>query len=247
MTITHLTVQKIQADWLTNNDLTLDVLRADEIHPLLSGNKWFKLQYYLKDALQLKKDAVATFGGAWSNHIIATAYACRQKGINSIGIIRGETPATLSTTLLLAKSYGMELHFVSRQQYRNKLEIEESFYKQNYYWIPEGGYGLLGAQGAADMLQYVDQQSFTNIVAAVGTGTMLAGLTTASAKHQKITGISSLKGNFDLEKQVATLLSKQHIARFEIIHDYHFGGYGKVTSGINSLYERSLYKAQPTA
>lgn len=120
MDFNTINVQTIHADWLTDKKLALDVVRLDKIHPTVSGNKWFKLKYYLQHATALHKTTVATFGGAWSNHIAALAYACKGSALKSIGFIRGEQTGVLSETLKKAMEYGMELHFVSRGEYRKK-------------------------------------------------------------------------------------------------------------------------------
>ncbi len=220
--------QAIYAEWLLEKKVALDVLRLDKIHPVISGNKWFKLKYYLQDAAALKKTIIATFGGAWSNHIVATAFACKEASLKSIGIIRGEQPAVLSDTLKKAAEYGMELHFVTREEYRNKESIKQKFANKNWYWINEGGYGELGAKGASEILSTVDLRHYSHIIAAVGTGTMLAGLLLAAGSKQNVIGISSMKGNLSLEKEISRLVEKQKPeVKFEVIHDYHFGGYGK--------------------
>jgi 1-aminocyclopropane-1-carboxylate deaminase len=95
-------------------------LRLDLLHPVVSGNKWFKLKYYLEDAIAQNKNTIATFGGAYSNHIVATAYAAKEAGLQSIGFIRGERPGELSPTLQDAASYGMDLVFIERELYRDK-------------------------------------------------------------------------------------------------------------------------------
>lgn len=233
MDLSLINVQRIEAEWLTNQHISLDVLRSDKIHPVVSGNKWFKLKYYLEEAINVKKTTIATFGGAWSNHIIATAYAAREAGLKSIGIIRGEKPPTLSYTLSMAMQYGMELQFVSRGQYRSKEEITQMLSHQNYYWIEEGGYGISGAKGATEILKTTDVSAYTHIIAAVGTGTMLAGLVQGSTKHQQIIGISSMKGNYAIEQKIKDLIESEVTERsFEIKHEYHFGGYGKHPSAL---------------
>jgi 1-aminocyclopropane-1-carboxylate deaminase len=234
-------VQKIEAEWLTNNQVSLDVLRLDKIDPVISGNKWFKLKYHLEEVAKLKKAGIATFGGAWSNHIIATAYAAKQAGLKSIGIIRGEKPTVLSHTLSQAIEYGMEMHFVSREQYRRKEEILHNFSSNNWYWIEEGGYGTAGVRGASEILSLVDTFDYSHIIAAVGTGTMLAGLILARIRDQKVIGISSMKGNFSLGQQIKNLIEEQAPeASFEIKHEYHFGGYGRhpetLINFINNIY-----------
>lgn len=228
MDATLIDVQKIEAEWLTNQQISLDVLRLDKIDPIVSGNKWFKLKYYFEEAKSLEKTTVATFGGAWSNHIVAVAFAAREAGFKSIGVIRGEKPTQLSTTLEMAVQYGMNLHFVTRDQYRRKAEVIENFSQPAWYWINEGGFGAPGAKGASEILKILDTLSYSHIIAAVGTGTMLAGLVLGSAPYQNILGISSMKGNFSLMQQIEELTERkpQHVS-FDINHDYHFGGYGK--------------------
>ena len=205
------------------------VLRLDEIHPVISGNKWFKLQPYLAGALQQHKKAVLTFGGAWSNHIVATAAACAENGLVSIGIIRGEQPAVLSQTLLQAQQYGMQLFFVSRTDYKMKV-IPGAAYgvlkKWDVYVVPEGGYGVNGMRGSMSILKSLDTKPFSHVIAAVGTGTMLAGLINSAQPQQKIIGISVLKNNFSIETAVRNLLPDEK-NDFRIIHDFHFGGYAK--------------------
>lgn len=220
--------QNIYAKWLRDKEVSLDVLRLDEMHPVVSGNKWFKLKHYLQQAIDEGKDTVATFGGAYSNHIIATAYACKEAGLKSVGFIRGEQAEKTSSTLYHAEKLGMELVFVSREKYTQKQQIIDEYSKENWYIINEGGYGLLGAQGAAEILDYVADEDYTHILAAVGTGTMLAGLAMAAQLDQQIVGISSMKGNTSLEQAVKDLLPQtKEYPSYTILHDYHFGGYAK--------------------
>lgn len=240
------TVQTITADWLVNNNISLDVLRLDKLHPVVSGNKWFKLQYYLKEAKNLNC-RVITFGGAWSNHIVATAYCCHVLGIPCTGIIRGEKPKILSATLKDAETYGMKLNFVSRESYtllknehRLHLPVQEynhqNLNNDNNYYIPEGGYGHLGAAGASDIGKLYDLSSYTHIIAGVGSGTMLAGLVMSAKPTQRIIGISSLKSNNNLVKEINNLLypANNSLPHFEIIHDYHFGGFAKHSPALTS-------------
>lgn len=219
--------QPIDGTWLHNNNVQLSVLRLDEMHTVVSGNKWFKLKYYLAEALAANSGAIGSFGGAYSNHIVAVAYACKTAGIKSVGIIRGEQPPALSDTLQDAKDYGMELHFVNRTAYRDPQSIQQHF--KNIYWINEGGYGINGAKGAADILSYAkDQNNYSHIFCAVGTGTMMAGIVQSAAIYQHIIGISIMKGNFALAEKVNNLLDEASRNKtFHIVHDYHFGGYAK--------------------
>ena len=226
-------IQTIAANWLVYQDVFLDILRLDKIHPVVSGNKWFKLKYYLEEAKNNNQDLI-TFGGAWSNHIVATAYCCQQAGIKCIGIIRGEKPKKLSQTIISVMEYGMDLRFVGREEYgilKHEQRIVNNEYREirnGPYFIPEGGYGGLGVKGAADIGKIYDLHSYTHIIAGVGTGTMLAGLILSAMPYQKIIGISSMKGNNNLVEEIQQLLHfNTSLPNFEIIHDYHFGGFGK--------------------
>ena len=219
-------IQNIQYSHKSMGIIT-NVLRLDEIHPIISGNKFFKLQLYIKDAINKQFSTIATFGGAYSNHIIATACYCNQLGIGCVGIIRGEEPAVKSDTLLQAEAFGMKLIYVTREVFKDKTKIIENYNTGNYYWVNEGGYGRLGAEGAADICSWMDD-SYTDIVCAVGTGTMMAGLVIGAMPHQKVTGISILKGNNKLIDSVTDLLMDEELNKnFELIDGYHFGGYAK--------------------
>lgn len=212
---------------IAKHNVSLDVLRTDLIHDVISGNKWFKLSKYLEDAAQKGYRKIGTFGGAYSNHIAATAFAAKYAGFESIGIVRGEKPAKLSHTLEAAASNGMELNFISRSEYRQRSQIEYS--SETVYWIAEGGYGKLGAEGAGDILSFVrNPDQYNYLIAAVGTGTMLAGIGNTASSHQHLIGISSMKGNIDLKNKIESLLSSEKkLQNITLFHDYHFGGYAK--------------------
>ena len=220
--------QTLTAKWLYEHKVALDVLRLDELHPVISGNKWFKLKYYLREALEQGRQTIATFGGAYSNHIIATAFACKQAGLKSVGFIRSERAESLSPTLVQAEKLGMDLIFVTRDRYRNKQQIIKELAQPGWYIINEGGYGLTGAKGAAEILDHVAENDYTHIIASAGTGTMLAGLIMGAQPYQQVIGISSMKGNTSLDQAVKDLLSPDEIyAAYTIFHEYHFGGYAK--------------------
>lgn len=211
----------------TQTNITLDVLRLDRLHDVISGNKWFKLQLQIVDCKRLNKNTIATFGGAYSNHIVATAYACKLEGLHSIGIIRGEEPKQLNHTLQQAQSLGMQLQFVSRADYSNKDLLKQSLHQDNWYWVNEGGYAILGAEGVTDMYQWIDA-SYTHIICATGTGTMMAGLIKGAAPHQQVIGITALKGHDSLQHEIANLLTTKEAEKpFTIFNAYHFGGYAK--------------------
>jgi 1-aminocyclopropane-1-carboxylate deaminase len=221
-------IPTLQSIIIPNNtdNISLNVLRLDKIHPVISGNKWFKLQYYLADALENSTTTIATFGGAYSNHIAATAFACLQYNLKSIGIIRGEETKT-SPTLEFAKTCSMQLIGVSRAIFRNKAIIKENFKNNDWYWINEGGYGLKGSNGASTITQFIPENT-THIIAAIGTGTTFSGLIKKALPHQKVIGINVLKANHSINKEVDALLSKEEKQKnFEILKNYHFGGYAK--------------------
>jgi 1-aminocyclopropane-1-carboxylate deaminase len=212
---------------------TVDVLRLDLVHPVVSGNKWFKLKKYLEDAGHQNKKTILTFGGAFSNHIVASAAAAKLYDLKSIGIIRGERSQNLSHTLKDALSFGMQLFFISREEYKTKkipVEIYGEYARGDLYVINEGGYGNKGMQGARNILKDIDAAQYTHIVCATGTGTMLAGLVAASNSNQIVTGISVLKNNLSLQKEINELLPKEKQNQFQLLHQYHFGGYAKHTS-----------------
>jgi 1-aminocyclopropane-1-carboxylate deaminase len=235
--IKNITIDAIHPSFLEGKNIELSVLRLDKIHPEISGNKWFKLE----DAKRQTKKNIVTFGGAWSNHIAATAAICKFEGLGSVGIIRGEKPAKLSATLLQAAEAGMRLVFTSRGHYRNKEIPEELLLPENYI-IPEGGFGQKGAAGAAAIADCYNQQIYTHIFCACGTGTTLAGIVNASIPGPQIIGVSVLKNNKVLEQDVKNLLIQPE-ADFSILHDYHFGGYAKKTDTLinfmNDFYEQT--------
>jgi 1-aminocyclopropane-1-carboxylate deaminase len=210
---------------LIEKEVEVAVLRLDKIHTVISGNKWFKLRYYLEEAKKQGKKSIVTFGGAWSNHLLATAAACKLNDLSSVGIIRGKGFTVLSPSLVQAKELGMQLFFISREDYRNK-HIPDKLNSSENYFISEGGYGVKGAQGAATIADHYQKENYTHTCCATGTGTMLAGLIQVTNSSNIVTGISVLKNNLELEKKVRSLLSDPDM-NFHINHDYHFGGYAK--------------------
>jgi len=218
---------------LAAKGIEADVLRLDKIHPIVSGNKWFKLKNYLWEASQKDHKTIITFGGAYSNHIIATAFAAKQAGFTAIGIIRGEESPQSSYTLQLAREFGMKLQFVTRNKYQEIREsvtdYEELLQKfPGAYIIPEGGFGKPGIKGSEDILQLVQKDKYSHILCAVGTGTMYIGLANAMKQGQYIVGIPVLKGVTELPAKFQPLLNEaEKISYCDIQYGYHFGGYAK--------------------
>ena len=236
----------IQDTLMSEKQVQLSVLRLDLIDPVVSGNKLFKLHYFLLEALEKKQEGMVTFGGPYSNHLVAMAYACRQAGLKSAGIIRGEQPALLSHTLQACLQYGMQLTFITRQQY--DLKETEDFQQsliaahKNFLVVPEGGYHPLGAKGAALIMDLIDED-VTHICCAAGTLTTVAGLYLKLNASQQIVCIPVLKNMHDLPERMARLTGLPlNPDRLKIINDYHFGGYAKKTpeliSFMNSLYRQ---------
>jgi 1-aminocyclopropane-1-carboxylate deaminase len=238
-----LTVESLQWPELAAQELHADVLRLDRLHPVISGNKWFKLQYHLQLA---NRSPLLTFGGAWSNHLVATAFAAKQADLPAIGIIRGERSSTLSATLQEATAYGMALEFITREQYAQKTQ--PAFLQRlrdrypGAYIIPEGGGGLPGIIGSETILCKIDAVPYTHIICAVGTGTTFMGLVRASQPGQTIIGVPVLKGMQDLSAIDPTaVLTPEQIGRTRLLSTYHFGGYARhpprLLDFMNSLYE----------
>ena len=221
--------QELQNIHLAEKNIQLNILRLDELHTVVSGNKWFKLKYYIKDATSKGYGKIATFGGAYSNHVLATAFACKEAGLESIGIIRGEEPRQWSYTLLQAKELGMRLIFMNRTSFKDKENRTRLFPDLDWYWVDEGGYGIFGAMGAAEIMGYLEDagKSYTHIICAAGTGTMMAGLIKSALPHQTVIGINILKNKGLLPEMVALLNEEEKQKKFILLNEYHFGGYAK--------------------
>jgi|SRR5690606_17975801 len=225
--------QNIPDQQILIKNIALTIRRLDLVHPQISGNKFFKLKYNFLEAQKQGYRHILSFGGAYSNHIAATAFAAQQFGFQSVGIIRGEELAhrPLNSTLATAQQLGMQLHFVSREHYRCKqqpeylAELAQQF--PEHYVIPEGGTNTLAIQGCREILTPSDTQ-FDVICCAVGTGGTITGLIEASQVHQQVLGFSALKGSF-LKNEVAQMTRKTN---WHILDDYCCGGYAKTSNAL---------------
>ncbi len=214
-----------------NNEIELYIKREDVIHPYISGNKFRKLKYNLLQAQKEQHKKILSFGGAYSNHIAALAYAGQEYNFETIGIIRGEEVAYnhhKNPTLQFATKCGMHLHFVAREVYSSKTETSfiaslQALYG-DFYLVPEGGTNAFAIKGCQEILTPNDIE-FNYICCAVGTGGTLTGISNSTNSNQKIIGFPALKGDF-LNKEIAGLTTSSN---WELCLDYHFGGYGKVT------------------
>jgi 1-aminocyclopropane-1-carboxylate deaminase len=229
-------VQEVRNPAIESAGVRLFVKREDLNHPTVSGNKWWKLKYNLDEALKGGHTTLLTFGGAYSNHIYATAAAAQVLGLHSIGVIRGEEMFPLNPTLSFAKACGMQLKFISRDAYRRKTENEFIGHLHHQYGdfflIPEGGTNELALKGceefAKDILSGIH---FDYLCLAAGTGGTLAGIVRGLDAKREVIGFSALKGGSFLNEEISTLLTgnSKPLSKWRIETDYHFGGYGKRT------------------
>ena len=229
----------------SSSTMEASILRLDKLHPIVSGNKWFKLRYYIEEAISQSCSTIASFGGPYSNHLVALAFAANQNNIKSIGYVRATKEDAITPSLQEAQAYGMQLEFMGRthfQEIKNdllKTNQQTSIDKGSIYFIDEGGYGALGAKGAATILNE-HCKDYTTIIAAVGTGTMLAGLIQAAALHQNVIGIPILKNEASIEAEIKNIL-KDSSKQFTLLHNFHQGGYAKTNPALiafmNQLWE----------
>lgn len=210
--------------------LELYIKREDNIHEFISGNKYRKLKYNITEASRLGFNSLLSFGGAYSNHIAAVAYAGKSFGFNTIGVIRGEEledKTENNPTLKFARSCGMKLKFVTREDYKKRsddafiMHLVKEF--GSFYYIPEGGTNIQAVKGCEEILTEPDK-AFDYVCCAVGTGGTISGLINASEPHQKILGFPALKGSF-LSDNISKFVTRKN---WELIGDYHFGGYAKI-------------------
>lgn len=229
-------VQQIKFSEIENCGVELFIKREDELHPFISGNKYRKLKYNLVEAANQNKNILLTFGGAFSNHIAATAFAGDAFGFKVIGVIRGDELATnlkeilaVNPTLKFSSEHKMEFYFVSRSQYRDKNK--EQFISQlktkfgDFYLVPEGGTNKFAIKGCEEIINENDKY-FDIICVAVGTGGTISGIINAAYEHQKIIGFPALKGDF-LTAEIKKYTIKSD--NWHLNTDYHFGGYSKVS------------------
>jgi len=231
------------------------VKREDLTDEFISGNKWYKLKYNLIEAEKLGYQTLLTFGGAYSNHIHATAAAGKKYGFKTIGVIRGEEHLPLNPTLSSAQENGMIIEYIDRKSYRNKYdESRTQSFKNNFgdfYLIPEGGSNHLAIKGCAEIVPSI-ATDYNFICSACGTGGTLAGLILGLDSKSFALGFSVLKGGSFLYQNIRTLLSyyqKENLNNFQINLDYHFGGYAKTNTELNifciKFFEQHNIKIEP--
>ena len=219
--------QEISLPLLKEKEIQLFIKRTDQTHQHISGNKWYKLKYNLIEAKKQGFKTLLTFGGAYSNHIAATACAAKENGLKSVGVIRSEEHLPLNPTLKFAKEQGMHIHYVSRSDYREKKNPD--FLEQlklkfgDFYLIPEGGTNEFAIKGTAEILDTNDTQDY--ICCPVGTGGTIAGIINASIDNQTVIGFPAIKGFYELKKDIEIRVNKSNC---NFISTYVGGGYAKV-------------------
>ncbi|MEH2419928.1 MAG: pyridoxal-phosphate dependent enzyme [Nostoc sp.] len=240
-------LQQINSEITRHAGVDLYVLRLDLMHPWVNGNKWFKLKYNLLEAKEKNFTTLLTFGGAYSNHIYATAAAGNLFGFRTIGVIRGEQRLPLNPTLSFAVQQGMQLVYLNRQTYRQRNTAAVQEYLQQHFGevfiIPEGGSNLNGVRGCTEIVGEAMPTAgyayaFDHICVACGTATTLAGIALSLHQKQRAIAFSVLKNGAFLAQEIESLLTNylasglpapySSPASWELVCDYHFGGYGKV-------------------
>jgi 1-aminocyclopropane-1-carboxylate deaminase len=242
-------LEELNCPLFIEKGLKVFVKRDDLIHPSVQGNKWRKLKYNILKIKDLGISKMLTYGGAFSNHIYATAAAGKLLGIDTIGIIRGERSYPLSKTLVFAENCGMSLVFVSRTDFKNKDAIAKTITENtvsDIYLLPEGGTNTLALLGCQEIVKEVNQQvpfAVDYIITACGTGGTISGIIQSVNENQEVVGISVLKGNF-LKNDIANLINindniyisdtekninSEKKSKWTLNTDYHFGGYAKWT------------------
>ncbi len=235
-----------------SNGIELFIKREDLLHPVISGNKFRKLKYNLAEAKRLGYKKLLTFGGAFSNHIVAVAGAGKEFGFETIGIIRGEElidKIEENPSLKFAHEHGMQFHFIDRRSYRDKTSTEFSSKLEqmfgSFYLIPEGGTNDLAIKGCEEILTFEDKSEFSHICCAIGTGGTISGIINSSSEIQQIIGFSSLKGDF-LSEVICNFVQKKN---WNVNCTYHFGGYGKVSEELidflNQFYQETKIPLDP--
>lgn len=221
-------IHQLNSAFLQKQEVELWLKRDDLIHEEISGNKWRKLKYNIAEAEKQGLERILTFGGAYSNHIAATAAAGKVFGIETVGVIRGDEGFE-NKTLQDAKENGMQLHFISRAEY--KLKTEERFIQQlkdqfgAFYLIPEGGANELGVQGCEEIMKEM-KQSFDVIAISAGTGTTAAGVC-RKLENENLMVFPALKGGGFIKDELKQYCSEGQLQNVQLQLEYHFGGYGK--------------------
>jgi 1-aminocyclopropane-1-carboxylate deaminase len=225
---------------LTKKQVSLFVKRDDLIHPIISGNKWRKLKYVLQKARVEDKNHLVTFGGAYSNHLLATAAAAALFGFKATGFVRGEEVD--NTHLFLCSLYGMQLLFTDRESYRDKQNLFDQHYGNDTdaFFIDEGGASAEAARGCSELVDELTE-TYDHLFCACGTGTTAAGIINGIAQSNLPTqfhAIPVFKNGGFIADEIAKYLTTP--APYHLHLDYHFGGYAKTTPTLTSFIEEFI-------
>jgi len=228
-------VQAISNPLFNAHGVEVFLKRDDLIHPMISGNKWRKLKYLLKTTQSQGKNHLVTFGGAYSNHLLATAAASARFGFKTTGIVRGEE--VNNDTLFLCKLHGMQLLFTDRDSYRDKTALFNQHFGDdtNAFFIDEGGASPEAAQGCAELVDELTE-TYDHIFCACGTGTTAAGIINGLNNHQLKTcfhAVPVFKNGEFIREEINRFLTAP--TDYDLHTDYHFGGYGKADAQLISF------------
>ena len=223
--------------YFSTNTIQVDCLRLDQIHPIVSGNKWYKLRFYIQTAIESNAKTIVSFGGPYSNHLVALAFVAKQNGLKSRGYVRSNEGEPITPSLQEAMDYGMDLVYLGRTRFKERKDalLNDARNESGIYFVNEGGYGVIGAKGASTIITDWDIdaenkiQFYDTLVCAVGTGTMMAGMINAISSHQKIIGIPVLKNEESIGAEIQQMILNSK-ANFELLHSFHQGGYAKTST-----------------
>lgn len=229
------------------NSFCFTVARLDLLYPFISGNKYFKLKYNLAEATEKHKQGIITMGGAYSNHLAATAFACHERGMISVGLVRGEVIEPLNPTLSFCRKHNMKLISVSRDDYASTSEEVQKIILQHsdLLFVPEGGNNEMGLMGCKEILQHIPgADNFTHIICSMGTGTTFKGIASAANPSQTVIGIPALKIKANEQEQFilqhAAVLSA---AKQIVLFDFAGKGYARTDEQLlnfmNSFYTKT--------
>lgn len=236
-------------DWPLKNGFFFHftVARLDQLHPFISGNKYFKLKYNLLQVTEQNRHGIITMGGAYSNHLAATAFACYEQGMSSVGIVRGEVIEPLNPTLSFCRKHNMKLISVSRDHYASTSEVVQEIitHHQPLLFVPEGGNNEMGIKGCKEILQHIPgADEFTHIICSIGTGTTFKGIASAANASQMVIGITALKIKKDEQEQfILQHTSVSQAAKQIILFDFAGKGYARTDEHLlnfmNSFYTKT--------
>ncbi len=244
-------LERIDDALLNQHDIELWIKRDDQLHPIISGNKWRKLKYLIRHALERDAHTLISMGGAYSNHLHALGFVGKMLGLQTIGYIRGECPSPLTPTLQDLQDWGMDLRFISRGDYRQLRHYhgwqDLPNLKARQYWLPEGGAQPLALKGIAEMIHEINIP-YDWLCVPCGTGTSLAGMIKSASNTVHLLGFAALNHAEFLRADIAKLIAIPFY-NWQVNLDYHCGGFAKTTPAlldfINTFEQRTGIPLEP--